>query len=185
MEVSTAALFAGVVWNWGVGWHLPLLWYVAAVSLALAVIDLDVRRLPDAIVLPSIPVVLALAALASWAPGQESDWTSLVRVLVGGAAFFTVYFLIFFIYPRGMGFGDVKLAAVLGMVLGWSGAAALIVGFFAPFVLGGFFAIGAMARGKAHRKSELPFGPWMVLGTALALLWADPLAAWYLRLVGL
>ena len=80
--------------------------YLAVVSIALALIDIDVHRLPDSIVLPSYGVALALLALASWNPGGDSDWPALGRAAIGAVAMFTVYFVVVLIYPPGMGLGD-------------------------------------------------------------------------------
>ncbi len=124
--------------------------------------------------------MLALLALASWNPGGEADWGALVRALVAGAAMFVVYFLLLVVYPAGMGFGDVKLAGVLGMYLGWFGWASLVVGWFAAFVLGGVFSIGLLVLRRAGRRSGIPFGPWMILGAVVGIVWGQPLADLYL-----
>lgn len=183
VELGTAVLFAGATWWCGVSWALPAVLYLAAVGLALSLIDLDTHRLPDAIVLPSLGVGLALLALASLDPGGPTHWAALVRAAVGGAAMFAVYYAVRFIYPRGMGFGDVKLAALLGLYLGWFGWASLVVGWFAAFLLGGVFSIGLLALGRAHRRTGIPFGPWMIAGAAVGLVAGTSVAGWYLRLL--
>ncbi len=183
VEAGTAVLFGlAAWWCWAqdTPWLLPALAYLAAVSVALALIDLDTRRLPDALVLPSYPVALALLALASWAPGQTSDWGAFVRALIACAALFTVYLVVLLVYPRGMGFGDVKLAGVLGLYLGWCGWGAVVVGWFGAFLLGGVFAVGLMVAGRAGKGSAIPFGPWMLLGAAVGLVVGEPLWDVYL-----
>jgi leader peptidase (prepilin peptidase)/N-methyltransferase len=183
VEAATGALFVlAAWWCWAqdTPWLLPALAYLAAVSLALALIDLDVQRLPDAIVLPSYPVAAALLALASWAPGDASDWGALLRAVIAGAALFTFYLMVFAVYPAGMGFGDVKLAGVLGLYLGWVGWGAVLVGWFATFLLGGLFAIGLLVAGRAKRKSGIPLGPWMLLGAAVGVVAGEPLWSAYL-----
>jgi leader peptidase (prepilin peptidase)/N-methyltransferase len=84
-----------------------------------------------------------------------------------------------------MGFGDVKLAAVLGIYLGWLGWGELIVGAFAAFLLGGLFAIGLMVFRRAGRKTAIPFGPWMLGGAWIAILFGNTIAGGYLALFGL
>src|SRR4051794_24364013 len=84
VELGTGVLFALTAWFAGPTWILPALLYLAAISVALALIDVDTKRLPDAIVLPSYPVALALLALASWNPGGTSDWPALLRAVIGG-----------------------------------------------------------------------------------------------------
>ncbi|GIG20377.1 prepilin peptidase [Cellulomonas chitinilytica] len=180
VEAGTGVLFALTAWWAGADWVLPALLYLAAISVALALIDLDTKRLPDAIVLPAYPVSLALLALASWNPGGASDWTALWHALVGGAALFAVYFVLVIAYPAGMGLGDVKLAGVLGLYLGWFGWGALLVGWFAAFLLGGLFAVGLVVARRAGRKSGIPFGPWMLLGAAVGIVAGEQLWSAYL-----
>lgn len=183
IEAVTALAFAGVAWAVGWAWTLPVLLYLAAVSIALALIDIDTHRLPNAIVLPSYPMVLALLALASANPGGASDWAALLRSVIGGAALFGVYLLIVLVYPSGMGFGDVKLAGVLGLVLGWIGWGALVVGWFAAFLVGGVFGIALIVVGRAGRKTAIPFGPWMLLGAWIGIIAGQPLWDAYLSLL--
>ncbi|WP_421741424.1 prepilin peptidase [Cellulomonas sp.] len=169
VEAGTGALFGLTAWFAGPSWILPALLYLAAIGVALALIDLDTHRLPDAIVLPSYGVALALLALASWNPTGEADWASFVRCLAGGAILFAVYFALVVVYPAGMGFGDVKLAGVVGLYLGWYGWGALFIGGFAAFLLGGLFSVILLVLGRAGRKSGIPFGPWLLLGGAVGI----------------
>lgn len=176
VESGTAVLFALAAWlllGRGEPWALPAFAYLAAIAVALSLIDVDVHRLPDAIVLPSYGVALALLALASWNPGGASSWPSLGRAAVGGVAMFAVYFVVMFVYPAGMGFGDVKLAGVLGLFLGWTGWGALVVGWFAAFLLGGLYGVALLVARRAGRRTAVPFGPWMLAG-ALAGVAAGP-----------
>lgn len=182
VEGVTGVVFAVLTLVVGATWALPAVLYVAAVGVALTLIDLDVHRLPDRIVLPSYPVVAALLVLASWNPGGEADWGPLVRAAIGGVGLFLFYFAAAFAYPSGMGFGDVKLAGVLGMLLAWFGWGTLAVGAFGAFVLGGLFAVGLLAAGRAQRKSGIPFGPWMIGGALLGLLVGESLWSAYLGL---
>lgn len=185
VEAVTAVAFVGVlVWQ-GFGWSLPAFWYLAAVSVALALIDLDVRRLPDAIVLPSYPVALALLGLASWAPGSDAGGDAFVRAVLGCLAVGGAYLVIFLVHPAGMGLGDVKLAGVLGLYLGWVGWSAVLVGWFAGFLLGGLFAVVLLARRRAGRKTAIPFGPFLIAGAWVGLVAGPAVGQWYLGLLGL
>jgi len=183
VEAGTGLAFALTTWWNGVDWALPAFLYLAAVSVALTLIDLDVRRLPDAIVLPSYPVALVLLTLASLNPGGAPDWGALLRAVIGGAAMFAVYFVMLIVYPRGMGFGDVKLSGVLGLYLGWVGWGALVVGWFAAFLLGGVFSVGLLLTRRAGRKSSVPFGPWMLAGAWIGLVLGAGIASSYLSLL--
>jgi leader peptidase (prepilin peptidase)/N-methyltransferase len=183
VELGTGVAFAATAWLVGAAWVLPALLYLVSIGVALALIDIDTHRLPDAIVLPAYVVAPVLLTLASANPGGDGDWGALVRALVGGGALWLFYFVLMLIYPAGMGFGDVKLAGILGLYLGWFGWAALLVGGFAAFLLGGLYAIGLVSLGRAQRKSGLPFGPWMLLGTAVGIVAGSSLAGWYLGIL--
>ena len=90
------------------------------------------------------------------------------------------YFLLAFLKPGAMGMGDVKLAGVLGLVLGWLGWGVVLFGGFLGFLLGGVLGIALMVAGKAGRKSKIPFGPFMVAGAFIAVLWGPDVVTWYL-----
>src|SRR5690606_11872627 len=94
---------------------------------------------------------------------------------IGLAELWAAYHAMAFLYPGGMGFGDVKLAGVLGMYLGFLGWGPLLVGAFAAFLLGGLFALGLVVTRKANRKSGIPFGPWMLVGAWVGIFAGDPL----------
>ena len=183
VEAATAVLFGLTVWWTGVTWALPGFLYLAAIAVALALIDLDTHRLPNAIVLPAYPVVIVLLGLASWNPGGVSDWSAIIRALIGGVALFGLYFLLVVAYPAGMGFGDVKLAGVLGLYLAWIGWGAFAVGAFGAFVVGGVFSLGLLATGRATRKSGIPFGPWMLAGAAIGIGAGEQIWSAYLSLL--
>ncbi|MDC7120795.1 prepilin peptidase [Cellulomonas fimi] len=183
VELATGLLFALAAWFTGPAWILPGLLYLVAISVALALIDIDVRRLPDAIVLPSYPVALVLLTLASANPGGDPDWGALGRALVGGVILLAVYAVTWFVYPPGMGLGDVKLAGVLGLYLGWFGWGSLAVGWFAAYLIGGLFSVGLMIAGRAGRKSRIPFGPWMLLGAGVGVFVGETVWGAYLGLL--
>jgi leader peptidase (prepilin peptidase)/N-methyltransferase len=149
---------------------------------ALALIDLEVKRLPDRIVLPAYPVAGALLVLAGANPGGAPDWPALVRAVAGAAILALAYALMWVAYPKGMGLGDVKLAGVLGLYLGAAGWGALAIGAFAAFLLGGLFSAALMIAGRAGRRSKIPFGPWMLAGAWVGLVVGEPLWAAYLGL---
>ena len=135
--------------------------YFAAVSILLTLIDLDTHRLPNSIVLPSYLVAGILFTVAA---GLTGDWAALLRAGIGMAALYAFYFVLRLARPGGMGGGDVKLAGVIGIHLGWIGWGALAVGAFAAFLYGGVFGIALMLMRRAGRKTAIPFGPWMIVG---------------------
>jgi leader peptidase (prepilin peptidase)/N-methyltransferase len=166
-----------------VGAALELVAFLAltAFSIALALIDLDTRRLPNVIVLPALLAGILLLGAAALVRG---DLPALVGAGVGGAALFLFYFLLAVIRPGGMGFGDVKLSAVLGLYLGFLGWGNLLVGVFAAFLFGGVFGLVLMAARRAGRKSQIPFGPWMILGAWVGVFAGGFIADLYFGAVG-
>jgi len=178
VEAGTAALFVAVAAKFGFTWALPAYLYLAAVAIALALIDLDVMRLPNAIVLPSYAVAAALlvpAALLGEGPAP------ILRGLAAAALLWLVYRGL--AHFGGMGGGDVKLAPLLGFYLGWLGWGPVAVGGFAAFLLGGLVGVTLMATRLAGRKSRIPFGPYMLAGAFLAVFAAAPITDWYTSLL--
>ena len=153
--------------------------YFAAVSIALTGIDLDTHKLPNVIVLPSYIVAAVLLAAACFVVG---DFSYLLRAAIGGAALFALYFVMAIVYPGGMGFGDVKLAGVIGLLLGFLGWGTLVVGAFAAFLLGGVFGVALLISRRANRKSGIPFGPWMLAGAWLGIFVGERIWDGYLGL---
>ena len=182
VEAGTAVLFGVMALRFGADPVLPAYLYLAAVGVALALIDIDVKRLPDVLTLPSYPVAAGLLGLAAL---LGSDSGSIVRALLGGVVAFAFYFGLAFAYPAGMGFGDVKLSGVLGLYLGWLGWGVLVAGLFLGFLLGGVFGVALMAAQRGGRKTKVPFGPFMLLGTLLAVLVGQPLVDAYTGATGL
>lgn len=186
VEAATAVAFAGVAAWWRYGslpaTAVPAFAWFAAITVALTLIDIDHHRLPDAIVLPSYPVALALLALPT---AVEQEWSRLGVAVAGGALLWVFYFVLVLIYPAGMGFGDVKLAGVLGLYLGWLGWPELVVGAMAGFTLGGVLSLLLLAAKVVTRKSMLPYGPFMLAGAWLAVAVGEPVTRWYLGTAGL
>jgi leader peptidase (prepilin peptidase) / N-methyltransferase len=156
--------------------------YFASISIALTAIDLDTHRLPDAIVLPAYPVLVVVLAAAAIVTG---DLQSAARAAAGGGILFVGYFAVALISPRGMGMGDVKLAGVIGLILGWFGWPALVVGALAAFLLGGLVGVALIVARRASRNTGIPFGPWMLGGAWVGILLGEPIARGYLALFGL
>jgi leader peptidase (prepilin peptidase)/N-methyltransferase len=196
VELGTGVFFALVAWRFWpfsndvtdaaqlVSGLLTLLAFLhlAAISVVLALIDVDTHKLPNAIVLPSYLV----GAVLLGASGLIShDWGGLLTAAIGAAAAFALFFALAFAVPGGMGFGDVKLAGVLGLFLGYLGWGQLVVGVFGGFLLGGLFAIGLLIARRAGRRSGIPFGPWMLAGAWLGIAVGGPLIDSYLTLTGI
>jgi leader peptidase (prepilin peptidase)/N-methyltransferase len=149
-----------------------------AMLLTLSVIDVELFRLPDLIVLPSLVISLVLVVVVS----LVDDSPEQIRyALVGGGLYFGFLFLAHLIYPRGMGFGDVKLAAVMGLYVGWLGTNypaaiglvlwAMLIGFVAGSI------IGIVLLAIRRRSKQIPFGPFLALGAVVAVLLSSGLVS--------
>jgi leader peptidase (prepilin peptidase)/N-methyltransferase len=189
VEAGTAVFFALLAgWTGGPSWTLPALLYLvallylAALSVALAVIDINTSRLPVVLVAPAYPAAGALLGVASLA---RHDGTAAWRSVMGAAVLWGVYRLLHAIYPAGMGYGDVRLAGVLGLYLGWVGWANVAVGMFAGFIVGGLAGLAFVLSGRRKLRGSIPYGPYLLAGSWIGLLVGDPIAGWYLRAAGL
>jgi leader peptidase (prepilin peptidase)/N-methyltransferase len=173
--LATAVLLGAVAAR--TGWHPVLLVfaYLVPVCVALSVIDWRTRYLPTYLIAPSYFVVGALCVVASLLTG---DWAALETAAIGWIASFVFFFLLNLVYPAGMAYGDVRLAGVLGMALGWLGAGPLILGMYTGFVIGGVGGWVLSALKVFHRR-HYPFGPFMALGAWLGIVFTPQLGAAY------
>jgi leader peptidase (prepilin peptidase) / N-methyltransferase len=167
MVASAALAFGMMVVRFGLSPVLPAYGYLAVAGAALAVIDTRQRRLPDRLTLPSYPAALALLGVAALVqPGGGGHFLSALAGLGIALALFLAQAVI---YPAGLGWGDVKLAGILGLYLGWLGLAVLAAGLFLGYLLAAVAGLGLIAAGRASRKTQLPFGPFLLAGTLAAI----------------
>lgn len=165
--LAGAVVFAGLAVRVGADPVLPALLLVAAVGLVLAVVDLACLRLPDRLVTAAGGAALAAltaAALLTGTPGR------LLGAVVGAAVCFAAYVLLALLPGSRLGFGDVKLAGVLGLPLGWLGRPTLLLGLLLPHLLNGVVVLGLLATRRVRRDSTLPLGPALLAGAWLAVL---------------
>jgi len=162
-----AAVLSGVMlWAFGIDWVLvSVIPFVVFLS-AMTVIDLRELRIPDKLTRPASVAAIPLLGLSSLT--DELD-VSLVGALLGALVMGAFYFILFFIYPAGMGFGDVKLAPIIGAQLGFFGWIPAARGVIAAYLIVGPIAILLLVFGRAHRKTGFPFGPFMAAGSVVAL----------------
>ncbi len=180
IELATGVLFAATALRFGLSAELPAFLLLAAVSVVLAVIDLDTMRLPDAIVLPTYPVAFGLGLLTV----TDGGWGPMVRAVIGGLVLMLAYGALWF-FTNAMGFGDVKLAGLLGGYAAWLGWGSLVIAGFGAFVLGGVVGLVLMATGRAKRRSAIPFGPFMLASTWIAVFAGEAIVGLYLSVSGL
>ncbi|WP_051441688.1 prepilin peptidase [Arthrobacter sp. H14] len=140
--------------------------YFLVIAVRLTRIDLREHRLPNKIVFPAYPVAAVLLGVASALMG---DWWGLLRMILAAAALWVFYFALRWVYPPGMGYGDVKLAGVLGIYLGYLSWGHALLGSAAAFVLAGITGTILLLTHKGNLKTRIPFGPFMILGTALVM----------------
>lgn len=165
--VVTALVCAALAAATGTRPELAVWLLLAPVAVLLATIDHRVHRLPDGLTLPAAGAAAVLLGIAALLPEHAGSWLS---ALLGGAVLGAFYFLLFLINPSGMGFGDVKLALSLGVALGWYGWAVVFAGGFAGFLFGAVYGITLVAMRRAGRKAGIPFGPFMIAGALLGIL---------------
>jgi len=166
VEVATAALFVLTAIRFGPSAELPAFLYLAGAAVLLTLIDLQHRLLPDRVVLPSVAIGVVLLAVAALPHGH---WPALIRGVSAGVVLFVLFFVMALISPASLGVGDVKLAALLGLYLGWLGWNAVLLGAVAGFVVQAVLALGLLATRRVGLRSELPFGPAMLAGAALVI----------------
>lgn len=174
--VASALGCAFVAWRVGADPVLPAVLYLVIAGILLCYVDLRVRLLPNAVVLPSYAVVGVLLVLAAVGSGQ---WSSLGWAAVGGAALWGFLAAFVLLAPSGIGLGDAKLGGVLGLCMGWFGPAYVLLGTFAAFVFGGLVSLALVASRRATLKSAIPFGPFLILGFVAAVAYGDDLIHWY------
>lgn len=159
----------------GLDW--PLLWLIplTPVAVALSVIDWHTRLLPRRIVIPSTLAAIAVVTAVGLATG---DREALVRALLGMVVARSFFWVLWFLRSAGMGFGDVRLAAPVGLVLGWVGWGALALGLWVGFIAFALPAVGlaVVRRDRTVLKKSFPFGPFMVIGALVGLVWGTALA---------
>jgi leader peptidase (prepilin peptidase) / N-methyltransferase len=170
-RITTAALTGllcgALALRFGMEWSLPAFLLLAVLSVQLARIDLALHLLPNPLVLTLLVAGLALLFLGSSA---AAEWAELLRAAAGAAALFVTFLILALISPNGIGMGDVKLAAPVGLYLGYLGWSQLFYGGALGFVLGGILSVVLIRLKRANLSSEVAFGPSMLaaaLGTVL------------------
>jgi leader peptidase (prepilin peptidase)/N-methyltransferase len=177
VEAGTGAAFALLAIGIGESWTLSAYWWAAGVCIALGMIDLDHKRIPNAVLFPGIAVGMVLLVAGALADGSPR---LLPRALAGGVGYFGLLLLIALAARGGFGFGDVKLGLLLGMFLAYRSWVVLAVGVFGGFVVGGLVAITLLVARRVGRRDAVPFGPSMIIGAGFALVWGQAIGDWYL-----
>jgi leader peptidase (prepilin peptidase) / N-methyltransferase len=157
-----------------IGPHLALLPYcILGLSLvAISAVDFERFIIPNRIVYPTLAVLVPLLVVTSAA---DHSWGLLTHAAIAGAAAFLAFYVVHLVVPGGMGFGDVRLAGVLGVAVGWIGLGLAFVAFFIGFLLGAVIGIVVMMVTGGGRKTKVPFGPFLAAGAIIAIVWGNPI----------
>lgn len=177
LAVTGAAV--GAVVGWGVGWTPALTaWtYLTGLCLVLGYVDARTRLLPTQLIAPSYVVVAALLAAAGLADHSLGRlWHALLGWLVMGG----FYVVMWSLGPRSLGYGDVRLSGLLALCLGYLGCGELVTGLYAGFLLGGLVSAVLVLARRVSRTTHIPFGPFMMLGAVVGVVWGPSLSRWYI-----
>jgi len=158
-------VLSATVWSWP-AWYVVALVAFGVLLAVIAAHDARTRRIPNALVYPGMAAAVVLAFLHPGAPW----WTFLLSGLVAGLAVGSIA-----AFTGGMGFGDAKLAALIGLLLGWP---ATLVGLFAAFAVGATAGVALIAAGVVRRRDPIPFAPALAVGAAIGLVVGPTVAGW-------
>jgi leader peptidase (prepilin peptidase) / N-methyltransferase len=167
LELSTAVVLALLLGRFGGQADVLAFGFFGVLGVALAAIDIAVNRLPDRLTLPAYPILIALLTGAAFA---SHDFAALLRALLGGLSLAAVFLVLAVIRPGQLGGGDIKLAGVLGLALGWLGWPILIAGVALGFVLAAVSSLVLLAARRVTLHSAICFGPYLVGGALVAML---------------
>ena len=166
VELAAAAIIALIAARFGGQPSLAAFTYLGILGLALAQVDTAVQRLPDQLTWPAYPALIVLLVLAA-AAGK--DGTALLRALLAGLALVGGYLVLALIGRGQLGGGDVKLAGLIGLALGWAGWGTVIDGASLGFILAALASLVLLASRRISRRTMISFGPYMLAGALLAL----------------
>jgi leader peptidase (prepilin peptidase)/N-methyltransferase len=177
LAVASGGLWAALVARVGGDAILAAALLVVTLGVAMAYIDVREHRLPDWLTYPAFAgAALALAVAAT----LTGDWSAYGRAWAGAIVLAGAFVVLALARPGELGFGDVKLVASLGLLLGWIGWGHVVLGAFLSFLLGGVLSIVLLSLRRAGRRTAIPFGPFLLAGTFIAIGWGDVLLDAYL-----
>jgi len=179
VELATALIFAFLYWHYGLSVELGVMAFYACLFIIIFVIDLEHGLILNKVVYPGMVVALLLALLPQAGLAQQIG-TRVANAALGGGIGFGIFLLIAIVSRGGMGWGDVKLAALIGLATGFPLVfLAIIMG----AILGGIVAVALVIAKKRKRRETIPFGPFLALAAMITLLWGSNILNWYLGLM--
>jgi len=179
VELATGLIFAFLYWYYGFSVELGVLAFYACLFIIIFVIDLEHGLILNKVVYPGMVVALLLALLPqSWL----TQWTvtGVANAALGGGIGFAIFLLIAIASRGGMGWGDVKLAALIGLATGFP---LVFFSIIMGAILGGIVAVALVIAKKRTRRETIPFGPFLALAAMITLLWGSNILSWYLGLM--
>jgi len=179
VELATAVIFALLCWHYGLSAESGVMIFYACLFTIIFVIDLEHSLILNKVVYPGMVAALLLA-LYPWPWFSESIGMRVAYAALGGAAGFAIFLLIAIVSRGGMGWGDVKLAALVGMAIGFP---LVFVAIIMAAILGGIVAVALLIAKKRNRREMIPFGPFLALAAMVTLLWGSNILNWYLGLM--
>jgi leader peptidase (prepilin peptidase) / N-methyltransferase len=176
VELLNAALFVFVVWRFGFAWHTVIYGILCSALVVITFIDLDFQIIPDAITLPGILIGIVAGSLLMPDPFIRYSLlgfkASVTGLLTGGGLFYAIAIL----SRGGMGGGDIKMMAMVGALMGWK---SVLLTIFLGSLTGAVFGIFLMISQGKGRKTKIPFGPFLALGTVITLFYGQEIFSWY------
>ena len=185
VELATAVTFALLYWHYGLSAELGVMAFYACLFIIIFVIDLEQGLILNKVIYPSMVVALLLALIPEAWLSQEIWLTTVIKpgiasAAVGGAVGFAIFLLIAIASRGGMGWGDVKLAALIGLATGFP---LIFLAIIMGAVLGGRVAVALVIAKKKKRRETIPFGPFLSVAAMVTLLWGSSILNWYLGLM--
>jgi leader peptidase (prepilin peptidase)/N-methyltransferase len=179
VELATGLIFALLYWHYRLSPELGVMIFYACLFIIISVIDLEHGLILNKVLYPSMVIALLLSLYPlPWLP--ESIGIRVASAALGGAIGFAILFLIALVSRGGMGWGDVKLAALIGLATGFP---LVFLSIIMGAIIGGIVAVALVIAKKRTRRETIPFGPFLALAAMITLLWGNNILEWYLRLM--
>jgi leader peptidase (prepilin peptidase)/N-methyltransferase len=169
----TAVLFGAAADHFGSDVIVAPFCVFFAMLVAVSVTDLSHRLVPRHLLYAALALIVPLLLVTS---AVDHRWYSLSGAAIAGAVAFGLFFAVWWFVPRGMGFGDVRLAGAIGLTVGYLSVLHAYLAFLAGFVIGMVFGLIMVAIGTSGRKTRIPFAPSLAVGAVVAVLWGGPVA---------
>jgi len=179
VELATAVIFALLYWHYGLSAQLGVLAFYACLFIVIFVIDLEHSLILNKVVYPGMIVALLLS-LYPWPWFSESIGIRVAYAALGGAIGFGIFLVIALVSRGGMGWGDVKLAALIGLATGFP---LVFLAIIMAAILGGIVAVALLIAKRRGRREMIPFGPFLAVAAMVTLLWGSNILSWYLALM--